>query len=174
MPNLNPARMSAPEIARLLNSTRFGFVLPQNRVYRDFNRAGFRIAAADDSRSIHLVRYVAFLVDRHNAPEPVSGARSYEERRDAERQRQAEQSAAGRDIGELPEVEDPDRKEKCRTDFRAFCECYFPEVFTLEWSPDHLKAIQKIETAVLKGGLFALAMSRGSGKSSLTEAPSSS
>ena len=87
MPNLNPARMSAPEIARLLNSTRFGFVLPQNRVYRDFNRAGFRIAAADDSRSIHLVRYVAFLVDRHNAPEPVSGARSYEERRDAERQR---------------------------------------------------------------------------------------
>ena len=170
MPNLNPARMSAPEVARLLNSTRFGFVLPQNRVYRDFSRAGFRIAAADDPRSIHLVRYIAYLVDRHNAPDPESGARSYEERREAERQRQAEQSAAGRDIGELPEVEDPDRKEKCRTDFRAFCECYFPEVFTLEWSEDHLKVIKKIETAVLKGGLFALAMSRGSGKSSLTEA----
>ena len=75
MPNLNPARMSAPEVARLLNSTRFGFVLPQNRVYRDFSRAGFRIAAADDPRSIHLVRYIAYLVDRHNAPDPESGAR---------------------------------------------------------------------------------------------------
>ena len=33
-----------------------------------------------------------------------------------------------------------------------------------------MKVIDKIETAVLKGGLFALAMLRGSGKSSLTEA----
>ncbi len=166
---INPARMSSPEVARVLNSTRFGTVVSQNRVYRDFNRVGYRIAAADDPRSIHLVRYIAYLVDRHNEP-PEDAARSYEEHRDAARQRQAELSQAGRDIGELPEVEDPDRKERCRTDFKAFCENYFPDVFTLEWSPDHLKVIKKIETAVLKGGLFALAMSRGSGKSSLTEA----
>ena len=38
------------------------------------------------------------------------------------------------------------------------------------WSDDHLKAIKKIEQSVLKGGLFALAMPRGSGKSSLCEA----
>ena len=71
---------------------------------------------------------------------------------------------AGRDIGELPEVVNPERKKRCRTNFRMFCEEYFPETFSLEWSPDHLKAIHKIETAVLKGGLFALAMPRGSGK----------
>ena len=39
-------------------------------------------------------------------------------------QRQTDQSLAGRDIGELPEVADPERKEACRTDFRRFCEIY--------------------------------------------------
>ena len=39
-------------------------------------------------------------------------------------QRQTDQSLAGRDIGELPEVADPERKEACRTDFRRFCEVY--------------------------------------------------
>ena len=69
----------------------------------------------------------------------------------------------------MPPVEDAGRKEACRLNFRLFCETYFPEVYALNWSEDHLRAISKIEQAVLKGGLFALAMSRGSGKSSLTE-----
>ena len=50
-----------------------------------------------------------------------------------------------------------------------FCEAYFPETFSLPWSPDHLKVIAKIETAVLRGGLFAMAMPRGSGKTTLAE-----
>jgi len=37
----------------------------------------------------------------------------------------------------------------------------------LPWSPDHLKVIAKIEAAVRHGGLFALAMPRGSGKTTL-------
>ena len=94
---------------------------------------------------------------------------TYEEKRNAARNRNLAMAMAGRDIGELPEVVNPERKKQCRTNFRLFCEEYFPETFSLEWSPDHLKAIHKIETAVLKGGLVALAMPRGSGKSSLTE-----
>ena len=89
-------------------------------------------------------------------------------RADAAR-RSSERSLEGRDIGELPAVENEARKESCRLDFRKFCETYFPEVYVLEWSEDHLRAIEKIQKSVLKGGLFALAMSRGSGKSSLTE-----
>jgi phage terminase large subunit GpA-like protein len=50
-----------------------------------------------------------------------------------------------------------------------FCESYFPLTIHLDWSPDHLKVIGKIEQAVLHGGLFALAMPRGSGKSSIAE-----
>ena len=76
---------------------------------------------------------------------------------------------AGRDIGELPAVVNPNRKARAASDFRFFCESYFPLVFHLAWSPDHLKVIAKIEEAVLRGGLFAMAMPRGSGKTTICE-----
>ena len=166
---INIQKMRPSEVARLVNSTALGFVMEQKRIYREFSRVGFKIAASDDSRCINLVKYIAFLVDLKNDPPEVKVGRTYEERKEAERARNAAQSAAGRDIGDLPEVFDPDRKEACREDFQKFCESYFKEVFHLGWSPDHLKAIQKIEQSVLRGGLFALAMPRGSGKSSLAE-----
>jgi hypothetical protein len=169
MAQINPTSIRPVEAARLLNSTELGFVLPQARIYRDFNRVGFRIAAADNSRNINLVKYIAWLFDRKHAEPAENSSRSYDERRDAERQRQAEQSLAGRDIGALPDVANIQRKSDCERNFQLFCESYFPETFTLSWSPDHLKVIEKIESAVLHGGLFALAMARGSGKSSLSE-----
>ena len=166
---INPLKMRPTDVVRMVNSTPLGTVLHQARIYRDFNRVGFRIASSDDPRAINLLKYAAWLVDSRNEPE-VHTARTYEEKKEAERARNAAKSLAGRDIGDLPPVEDPDRKADCAGDFRKFCETYYPETFNLGWSPDHLKVIDKIETAVLKGGLFALAMPRGSGKSSLTEA----
>ena len=166
---INPSNMRVVDIARLLNSTSFGFVLPQARLYREFNRVGFRIGSSENPRNINLLKYIAWMFDRKHTPEETSGARSYEERRNAERDRQAEQSLAGRDIGQLPEVVNPDRKAACERNFQLFCESYFPETYALAWSPDHLKVIEKIETAVLRGGLFALALPRGSGKTTITE-----
>ena len=166
---INPSNIRVVDIARLLNSTSFGFVLPQARLYREFNRVGFRIGSSENPRNINLLKYIAWMFDRKHTPEETSGARSYEDRRNAERDRQAEQSLAGRDIGPLPEVVNPDRKAACERNFQLFCESYFPETYALAWSPDHLKVIEKIETAVLRGGLFALAMPRGSGKSTLSE-----
>ena len=161
--------MRVVDVARLLNSTSFGFVLPQARLYREFNRVGFRIGSSENPRNINLLKYIAWMFDRKHTPEETSGARSYEDRRNAERDRQAEQSLAGRDIGPLPEVVNPDRKAACERNFQLFCESYFPETYALAWSPDHLKVIEKIETAVLRGGLFALALPRGSGKTTITE-----
>ena len=60
-----------------------------------------------------------------------------------------------------------ERREACRYDLKLFLEIYMPEAFYLEWSPDHLRALAKIQTSVLDKGLFALAMSRGSGKSTM-------
>ena len=171
---INTKRMKPVEVVRLLNSTELGTVLSQAQVYRHFAEAGYRIASTEDSRCLSFYRYAAWLVDRRNrppvvaTPAPATGA-SYEAHRANMAQRNAEASLAGRDIGELPEVADPERKEACRFDFRKFCETYFPEVYNLEWSDDHLRAIEKIQKSVLEGGLFALAMARGSGKSSLTE-----
>lgn len=166
---INPSNIRVVDVARLLNSTSFGFVLAQARLYREFNRVGFRIGSSENPRNINLLKYIAWMFDRKHTPEETSGARSYEDRRNAERDRQAEQSLAGRDIGPLPEVVNPDRKAACERNFQLFCESYFPETYALAWSPDHLKVIEKIETAVLRGELFALALPRGSGKTTITE-----
>ncbi len=78
-------------------------------------------------------------------------------------------SFAGREVGELTGLTDVQRRARCEKSFRAFCETYFPQTFSLPWSDDHLKVIDKIEKAVLEGGLFAMAMPRGSGKTTLCE-----
>ena len=89
---------------------------------------------------------------------------AYEALKQRSRARNIALSLAGRDIGELPAVVDFKRKVRAERDFRFFCEQYFPLTFHLPWSRDHLKVIAKIEEAVLRGGLFAVAMPRGSGK----------
>ena len=165
---VNVKKMKPVEMVRFLNSTALGTVISAAMVYRHFSEAGYRIASTEDSRALSFYRYAAWLIDkRNNTPATVPG--DYASHREAAAQRQADLSLAGRDIGELPEVVNPERKEACRFDFRRFCETYFPEVYSLEWSDDHLRAIGKLQKAVLEGGLFALAMARGSGKSSLTE-----
>lgn len=82
---------------------------------------------------------------------------------------QKARTAAGQDISDIPEVADPVRKERCKRSLKAFCEEYFPARFNLAWSGDQLKVIDKLERAVKDGGLFALAMMRGGGKTAISE-----
>lgn len=95
-------------------------------------------------------------------------AEAYERHKEnmARRMRDMRQKAA--EIGPLPEVCDPDRRAACADDLRLFCETYRPEAFSLGWSEDHLKVINRIEITARDGGLFGLAMPRGSGKTTLT------
>lgn len=79
----------------------------------------------------------------------------------------AERYAAHRDIGSLPEIVNEKRRIECMFDFKLFCKTYFPAVFYLDWSTDQVKTADKIEITILKGGLFAIAMPRGSGKTAL-------
>jgi len=160
--NLKPA-----DLARLLNSTPLGTVLDERQLYRHRIRAGFRIG---DGRRVDLFRYVAWLVDQRHAPRKViDPSAEYEAIKERAAARNRALSEAGRDIGELPAVVDPQRKASAERDFQFFCQAYFPLVFYLDWSPDHMKVIARIEQAVLHGGLFALAMPRGSGKTSIAE-----
>lgn len=100
---------------------------------------------------------------------PRPPLRGYELVKERARERAAELARTGRDIGELPEVTNPELREACRLDLRRFLDAYFADRFTRAWSPDHLTAIGKIQTTALDGGLFALAMPRGSGKTTLLE-----
>ena len=164
---MNPTKLKPIEIVRIVNTTPLMAVLNDRQLRRHRDRAGFRISE-DGGQTVNLFKYAAWLRSELMLRQSMTPL-TYEEKKNAARNRNLALAMAGRDIGELPEVVNPERKKRCRTNFRMFCEEYFPETFSLEWSPDHLKAIHKIETAVLKGGLFALAMPRGSGKSSLTE-----
>ena len=122
-----------------------------------------------DARHVDLFRYLAWLVELRHAPRPAPQGDPYESLKERARARNAAIALAGRDIGELPAVVDADRKERAAADFRFFCDSYFPLTFHLPWSADHLKVIRKIEQAVLRGGLFAMAMPRGSGKTTICE-----
>jgi len=94
---------------------------------------------------------------------------AYAKQKERSRQNMAQISRAGRDIGSIPAVVDPSRRDACERDFRKFCEAYFVQTFSLAWSEDHLRVISQVETSVLQGGLFASAMPRGSGKTSIAE-----
>jgi hypothetical protein len=153
-------------MCRLLNSTSLGEVITERQLYRHRTRAGFRIG---DNKSVDLYRYVGWLVAERHAVRSEVGGRGYDDLKEQSRLRNALLSQSGRDIGELPAVVNPDRRARAAESFQFFCETYFPQTFHLAWSPDHLKVIAKIETAVIHGGLFALAMPRGSGKTTLAE-----
>jgi hypothetical protein len=73
------------------------------------------------------------------------------------------------DIAPCPPPKNLERRIKADLDFKFFCETYFPRLFTLAWSSDHLKVIEKIERAVLNNETFAVAMPRGSGKTTLCQ-----
>lgn len=66
-----------------------------------------------------------------------------------------------------PEVDDTTRRAAAEASLRTFAETYFPEACKWAWSQDHLKAIDATERAIRERMLFALAMPRGSGKSTL-------
>lgn len=81
--------------------------------------------------------------------------------------RRRDDYAKTREIGSLPAVVNPSRKARAIASLRLFLETYFPRTFTLGWSTDHLKTIAKIEQAIENGGMFALGMPRGSGKTQI-------
>ena len=96
--------------------------------------------------------------------------RDYRRHRQQAAARSRMMSATGRELGTIPPVENPARRTAAARDLGLFCREYFPEIFNLPWSADHITVIRKMETCILQGGLFAVAMPRGSGKTSLCKA----
>ena len=139
--------------------------LSETKLRRHISKS--RGAAVGRSRNLNMARYAAWLVGEYGAQTARNEA--YERRKEIVKEQAALQARAAAEIGDLPNVKNPERKEKCRRNFGLFGKEYFPDIFVLPWSDDHLKAIKKIQQAVLLGLLFALAMPRGSGKSSLTK-----
>lgn len=81
--------------------------------------------------------------------------------------RSAQQTRAAQEIAPLPPIKNRARRDAADQSFKFFCEQYFPGIFSLPWSSDHPKVIEKIQQCVTHGGQFCLAMPRGSGKTNL-------
>ena len=84
-----------------------------------------------------------------------------------------EKASSAREIADtFPKLRARPRKQRAAAleSLAVWCRSYFPEVFDLPFSSDHHRVIGAIERAVTTGGLFALAMPRGSGKSALCQA----
>jgi len=137
-------------------------VLTRSRLRRQMDAGAFRFG---DGTHVHFVKYVRWLVTEHDRPRATPIDYAEAKKRQAERNRAA--TKASQDIHPIPEIEDYDRRRATSDSFRLFCETYFPRAFYRAWSDDHLKVLAKIERAVKEGGLFAFAMPRGSGKTTL-------
>ncbi|MEM8738076.1 MAG: terminase gpA endonuclease subunit [Planctomycetota bacterium] len=158
---LDPRRLRPVDAVRLLNSTPAGDTLTAGKLRRHREAAGYRLG----KDRVDLVAYCGWLLERRHKPEPK--VRGYDERKEAERNRQAQLSKSGRDIGPIPDIVNPERREACRLDLRLFLETYQSSVFRWPWSEHHLIVIERLQTAVLAGARSAIAMPRGGGKSSL-------
>lgn len=89
------------------------------------------------------------------------------------RMREAAKVAVGQEIGPLPKAKNADRKAYCKNDLRMFAETYVRGLFkncSKAWATFHFKAFETLQNAILNGGLFALAVPRGSGKSAMIKA----
>lgn len=96
-------------------------------------------------------------------------SRQYQDHKRRAAERSERISRAGRELGSLPPVENPARKSRGLTDLEFWLRTYLPGTFSLPFSDDHRKALHRLATCAMRGGLFALAMPRGSGKTSMCE-----
>jgi hypothetical protein len=93
-----------------------------------------------------------------------------EKKRIADIERSRETTRKGSDIGEVPAVVNPERREACRLDLERFLVEYFPHTTGLSpFSDDHKRVIARIQDCLLRGGRFCNAVYRGFAKSTLSE-----
>lgn len=128
------------------------------------------MTAADQRRLLELIISVGPKRQRGTKDATSSDADQGASHKARAAARQKKLSEANREIGPLPAIEDPKLRRRVEKSFKLFCETCFPKAFSRKWSNDHLKVIKRIEATIVTGGQFALAMPRGSGKTTLCEA----
>lgn len=103
-----------------------------------------------------------------SAPEQQTAAAERKRTQDIERTR--ERTRRGADIGEIPPVQNPERRRQAEASFEYFAVEYFPHS-TGSWpmSPDHARGNTRCQDAADNGGRSIEALPRGSGKTTRSE-----
>jgi hypothetical protein len=60
-------------------------------------------------------------------------------------------------------------RKKTAHSLPLWLKAFLPETYPMAWSPDHLEALELEQKAIMDGGMFAIAMSRGQGKTSISD-----
>lgn len=102
----------------------------------------------------------------------VSGKRTADQVRADNSALKRQISTAARDIGAIPEIANLKRRKAGEKSLKKFLLTYFPEQFSLKFSPDQLMVIKAIQERAINGGLQAIAMPRGTGKTTIVECAS--
>lgn len=85
----------------------------------------------------------------------------------AKRSRDSFESVA--EIGLIPSVVDPDRRERCRNDLHLFLQTYFPGTTGKSpFSTDHLRVIARLQEAATQGGRYFNLVYRGFAKTTIS------
>lgn len=74
-------------------------------------------------------------------------------------------TAASQEIGPLPDIANPQRRERCEADNLLFAETYFRPTFYLPWAPYQRAMMDRFQAAILNGGKECHAVRRGGLKS---------
>lgn len=155
------------EFLRAVNSSpRFGTVITSHRVRKLRDEGAAQISP--DGQRLDVIKVLAYLV-AINSERRQRGPGGHEAKADKQiaRERAKVKQAQEITIGHCADV---GLREELRRDLERFCYEMFPDRFTLALSDDHRSVIRKAERAVLEGGLFAVAMPRGNGKTTICDA----
>ena len=90
--------------------------------------------------------------------------------REAANRHARESYKSARSIGDIPKIQKPRRRAACKKDLELFCRTYFPARFPLPFSGMHREVLDIMYQVQTRGDCYALAMPRGSGKTTLCEA----
>ena len=74
-------------------------------------------------------------------------------------------TAASQEIGPLPDIVNPQRRERCAADNLLFAETYFKPTFYLPWAPYQRAMMDRFQEVIFSGGKEAHAVRRGGLKS---------
>lgn len=99
----------------------------------------------------------------------ISSDAGYAAKLERDRQRQRKLAESGRDIGPIPAVVDVRRRHRCRYSLLDHLSTYHASVYNRPWAGYHIAIAERIESAIFRGGWFALAVPRGGGKTAMCE-----
>lgn len=91
----------------------------------------------------------------------------YQRKKETEAARQRKYSAAGREIGPIPPVEDPARRALAEACLEVFALTYFPEKFTIALAELQREYFRRLENAIRAGERICDALPRGTGKTTI-------